>query len=636
MFAPRASTVLLVLAGVLLFTSPCLATDENDLPPIRRGIPSDSYMFMSFMHNPERDFLDPCWERVITAFEQSGIVDEVFRIIEEAAGKEDARNARKIIDEYWNLIAAVDWLAFVSDEIVYGIEAGYPNHHHTVLVRMKPEIAAANFTALKTLFEKLASLDKSLETLEWTHTPAQALTLEVDDPRRPVSPTIALAGPVIVFSTCRSRVTTALDLVFAGETDTMPLVETEDFRKAFAMLPPGRDSIFYIEPETIFTSFDGVAEMEKVTVDIGPDRSSPNKILHLIDDFVITEKQVAVSAWTSGKKSYEETVAIYKDGWQDHPLAFMSKGRKGIENFGTFVPMNALSFSISEGAEPALFYDVAEEAFRTIAPQTAQQILPLWEMIQQQIGFHLKKDLLQPFDGSYVSVSFPAIRPSQFSSSDSVLMLGLEDAEPLEATLEHWIGLAESLLAAARDPDAELHRHPVAQALSRINVGIQFVPVEIAGLREGRRLFLSVFPFVQPVFGFHDDYFVLASSEAGLRDYLEFLQGDHPSIIDRKDFKAIGLEIPDRVASIGFEDLDSTIDGISQFLGMASMFVMMIPEEDEEARIVKRIFGLGSYLAGVLDAIDFLGYELSYSTFDEEAGIARTIKVVTYRVENEK
>ncbi len=628
MFRPRASWVLLVLASVLLPAGLCLAGDEKDSPPIRRGISSESYMFMSFMHNAERDFLDPCWERVVTTFEQSGIIEEI-------AGEADAKNARQIIDQYWSLIDAVDWSAFVSDELVYGINAGYPNHSHTVLARMQPEIAASNYKALRALFEALASLDEHLKIAEWTHGPAKALTLEIEGTRRIVGPTIALAGPVIVFSTDRGNVETALGLVFGGETDALPMVETRGFKKAIALLPTANDSIFYIEPRTIFSSFEGVAEMEKMNLNIGADRFNINRLFHLIDEFVILFEQVAATGWTVDQRTYEATVEIYKEGWREQPLAFLSKDRKGIENFERFVPLNAVSFSISEGAEPANFYDMAEEALRTIAPRTAGQIVPLWEMIQQQIGFHLRNDLLRTIDGSYVNVSFPAIRPSQFSSSDSVVLLGLKDSESLEALVVHGLGIAENILAAASDPAAR-ERDPFAEALSRTNFRIRFIPVEIEGLREGRRIFLSVFPFVQPLFGFYEDYFVLASSEAGLRTYLEFLAGDKPNILENEDFKAIGLEIPERVASISFDDLGASIEGFSQILSMSSMLVMMIPEEDEEARIIKRIFGLGPYLVSVVDAIDFFGYELSYSTFDEEAGIGRTMTVVTYRLDDEK
>ena len=636
MFSPRASSVLLVFVCVPLLPGLCPAADEKDSPPIRRGISSGSYMFVSFMHNGERDFLDPCWERVVTAFEESGIVEEAYQIIEEIAGEADAKNVKRTMAHYWDLIGAVDWPAFVSDELVYGINAGFPNHNHTLLARMRSEIAASNYKALKILFETLASQTEHLKIVEWTHGPARALTMETERSRRHVSPTLALAGPVLVFSTTRDNVETALNLVFGGKTDARPLVEMEGFKKAVAMLPPANDSIFYIEPKTIFSSFDGVPDMEKMDLNVGADRFNFNRILHMIDDFLILVEEVAVAGWTVDQRTYEATVEIYKEGWRDQPLSFLSEDRRGIENFERFVPENALSFSISEGAEPARFYDMVEKAFKTLTPRTAGQILPLWGMIQQQIGFHLRNDLLQTIDGSYVNVSFPAIRPSQFSSSDSVLLLGLKDSESLEALMKRWLGAAEELLAAASDSAAAGRRHPIADALSRTNLKIKFIPVKMEGLREGRKLFVSVFPFVQPLFGFYENYFVLASSEAGLRTYLEFLAGDKPNILDNEDFKAIGLEIPGRVASITFDDLGASIAGFSKILSMSSMFVMMIPEEDEEARIIKRIFDLGPYLVNVVDAIDFFGYELSYSTFDQEAGIGRTMKVVTYRVDKEK
>ena len=642
MFRPRASWVLLVLASVLLLAGLCPAGDEKDGPPIRRGISSDSYMFMSFMHNGERDFLDPCWERVVTAFEESGLIEEVLRIVEQTASDGiakasdgNAKNARQIFDQYLGLISAVDWPAFVSDELVYGISAGFPNHTHTVLARMQSEIAAKNFKALGALLEELASIDELLKIVEWTHGPAKAVTLKIEGARRILGPTIALAGPVLVISTNRAHVETALGLVFGGETDALPLVESEGFKKAISLLPPANDSVFYFDPETIFSSFDGVAEMEKVNINIGADRFNINRLFQLIDEFAILFEQVAATGWTTDRRTYEAMVEVYKEGWRELPLAFLSTGRRGVENFERFVPHNALSFSISEGAEPARFYDMVEDALRTAAPRTAGQILPLWEMIQQQIGFYLKTDLLQAFDGSYVTVSFPAIRPSQFSSSDRVLLLGLEDSESLESLVAHWLGIAEEVLEAANDPGAA-RRNPIAEALSKTNFKLRFIPVEMDGLRGGHKIFLSVFPFVQPLFGFYDNHFVLASSEAGLRAYLDFRAGNRPNILENEDFKAIGLEIPERVTAISFDDLGASISGVSQILNMLNMFVMMIPEEDEEARMIKRIFGLGPHVASVVDAIDFFGYELSYSTFDAEAGISRTLSVITYRVDEDE
>ena len=180
---------------------------------------------------------------------------------------------------------------------------------------------------------------------------------------------------------------------------------------------------------------------------------------------------------------------------------------------------------------------------------------------------------------------------------------------------EHWIGILEAMLNDSSGP--------AGTGLAQANIKIKLLPVEKKGFSHGRKISISVVPFIQPVFGFFRDSFVMASSENALDSYLAFLDGEGPNILESPDFEALAMDVPGSVRSVSFSDLGASLRGVGQFLSMSGMFTAMIPEKPE-TRIVKKIMGLAPYLGPILESMDFLGHQGKYSVFDGSTGVFRS------------
>lgn len=617
-----------------------LESEEPKGPPVHKGISSDAYIYVRATHNHERGFLDPCWDRVLKAFNESGIVEEVKGIVSEMMGASDTQALESMIGPYMDLLKAVDWGAFIEDEFVFGVHAGFPQHTHTVLVRMSVEKAAANMKALADLFDAVAELDESITTVHWNHDKAAIVTLDFGNKWMPIAPTIACDGEVFVASTVKENVVTALELVSGAETTAVPIVETKAFKEAFDMLPEADDSVFYMEPDKIFTAYDNLSEWngrtrEELGINLGEKRFTLDEMMHLVHPHILMAERIATVETTRDRRTYMETVEILAPDWEQRPVAALFKNQPLIKDYARYVPANALSFSLSAGFDPAALHDMLLELFKKVAPQNISDgFLMQWKGIQDHIGFYLREDLLACIEGGAVSVSFPAERPTQFSSTESVTLLKLRNKEKMRSTFNHWTGMLGKLLdgitqQAVSEPGAS----PVAQILARFRIKLS--PVEIEGFEDGKKLTIAIMPFLQPVFGFHGDHFVFASSENGLKTYLDFLVGGKPNILENEAYADLDLEVPDNLCKIGFEDVGASYQELAQFLSMTSMFTMMMPENEPEVALVKKIIGLLPKLGPVVAAMDFMGYQAYSKAYESGMTVVRTRKVTTYRVEEQ-
>jgi len=609
----------------LFLTTSCalISGTEPAGPQIQKGIPSSAYIFVHSWHNPEKDFLDPCYDKVFEAIEDSGIADAVNELIEEVAGPEESGEIEKRLNRYIDLVSAVDWKALVSDDFVFAVEAGEKMHYHTLLGRMSKETAAANLKAIDALFTDIAGLNDAIRKVEWTRGETRGVTLDFSDLHAPASPTAACNGEVMVLSTARDKAETAIDLVFGGETEAVSLVDTEKFRETFKKLPAPGDSIFYMEPSKIFSAYDE-GDFKEIVFRMGPAGYTLPKLMHLAEPYIVMADRIASVATTKDKRTTEDTIEIPAADWKKRPVSSLFAGRAPVKDFDKLIPAKALSFSVSRGVDPTVFYDMLVGLFREFSPAMAEPLLGQWKAIQEKIGIRLRDDLLACFDGGSVSVSFPAARPNRFSSTDSVSMVRLKDKKKAVELFEHWTGILDAML---KDPS-----NPVGAGLAQANVKIRLLPVEKKGFSHGKKLSISVVPFIQPVFGFFGDYFVMASSKNALDSYLAFLDGKGPNILENADFRALAMEVPGGVRSVSFSDLGASLRSFGHFLSMSGMFTAMIPAKPE-TKIAKKVMGLAPYLGPILESLDFLGNQGKYSVFDGATGVFRSRKVIRYRTE---
>ncbi|MHC4944484.1 MAG: hypothetical protein ACYTG7_15820 [Planctomycetota bacterium] len=633
------------LVGTCLLLVPfipgSILADESSPPLIANGISSDFYLFTRAMHNPERDFLNPYHKKVMDALEESEIFHELWKIVQEGLGQQEMEQVEGVTDKFGKLLAAVDWKALIAEEWVFGVRAGFPAHQYLAAFRMSGDKASKNFQALVALLKATMEMCPFMTMEEWSSQGAPAgVTIRFKDPGIPFQPALAQVEGAIIVASDESDLKTAIALITGAETAAKPLAETRKFKEAFAQLPPAEDGAFYIELAPIFTAYDGLKELERFPINFGPDQHTLEGLMHTIHHYFILPERVSSVSFTEGVKGFEESVVIFCPDWKEKPMAAVSKPEAAIKDFQKFVPQDALSFSVSTGIDFTALNDMLVQLFRELAPTMAEGALQQWDMIQKSIGFDLKEDLFAILEGGMVNLSFPAAQPSPFSQSDSIMLMHLKSREKAQALLEKWIGMLSGMLDAAEalKKQPELHQGEIpgiVQALSQSNVTIKLLPLEVEGVPWGRKVSISVMPFMQPVFGLMGNHLVLASSEGALKKYAAFLEDGGPNILENKSFRDLELGVPTVIQSISFEDVGASYKELGQFLAMSGMFTMMIPPEPE-TRVLKKVLGLLPRLSPVIQALDYQGYKASFEVVDYEHGVSKSRKVMTYRIKEAK
>ena len=316
------------------------------------------------------------------------------------------------------------------------------------------------------------------------------------------------------------------------------------------------------------------------------------------------------------------------------PLEALLARSEPLSDYLSFVPKNALAFSVDAGIDPAGFFDFLVGGFRTMAPGIAERYLGVFEAWQRQVDFRIRDDLLGLLAGGTVSVTLPAVRPTPFGNTDSITLMRLNDPSRAAALLDQGLGFVDALLTGKLPPEALQPGSPLAEiseGIKQAPVKIAFMPFEGKGLRSARKLTISVMPFLQPVFGVYGEYFFMASSEAAIENYVAFLSSGGETVAEQEGFKSLHWTLPAKVQRISYKDAGAAMKEAAQFMGMIGPFAMMIPDEPE-TRPIKKMLGLLPRLASVLAAYDYLGYEGSYTVRDDETGISRTKKVKTFRL----
>ena len=89
-----ASSVLLLIAAQCIATAH--AAEKLDL---RRGVPSDAFLVVQMMHNPERDYQKKYYDEVWKTFQDAELIERVLKIITSRMEEDQLAQAGGIMDE---------------------------------------------------------------------------------------------------------------------------------------------------------------------------------------------------------------------------------------------------------------------------------------------------------------------------------------------------------------------------------------------------------------------------------------------------------------------------------------------------------------------------------------------------------
>lgn len=613
----RCGTALLLAALWIAGTRASLAADLQD------AVPSDVYMAVYARHNPERDYQRAYWKEVWKAVEETKIVDRAIKIFTDRAAQDDVDQARAILDEFREALAPVDWKAMGDcREFVYAqtMDAGGGSDNqmitsqHLVLMRLTPEAAAGCHEALENLFrlaEKYAGDKVQVEKTEKGDVTLTELKLPKEAPFRPM---IAHVGDVVLFSSSQALAENSLAMLTGGKGESK--FADPRVKAALAELPEAEDGIVVYDGRTQFAQLDKMGDFIRRVGKNDPNAERAAKIIELVmDEFSIMDCEVTVE-YTEGNQNRSASFGKLIPGAEEKLLAKVVAGGKPFENWGSWVPADAVSYHLTTGINLHPACEWTMNFVREEIPE-AREGLEKFEAWQAEHGVHVDRDILQAFSGEMVSVTLPGAG-SSLGAQQSVTALRCQKPERIRELLHRLMDF--------------LKEQPALKAQM-----LDLKPVEsLEGFEEVSAALLMVLQ-ARPVIGFRDDWMYFGSSAAAVEKVLAVQSGEGEAMADAEAFKRFGMEIEGPVASIQYTDLSASTRGVAQFLKQAGAIAPMVigmaganNADPEAMAVIQEVAGLLPSLGKIVEKLDFYEARLATVQAGEEPGtyVKRSVTLV--------
>ncbi len=609
----RQSSRMFWMVGLL---APCAAAMGAAPSPFTmgKGVPADVYLYIHCVDNPEQEYLNQHWDRVGKAFVESGVVEEVHKLIassldEDARGKFEAfwKRADELVHEF-------DWQAKVH-EFVYTARMGFPWPEYLFLLRCDPEAADKNASVLATILKEIAQAvgnedNKVMCTSAKVHG-ATVWTLGMDE--SPDSPMplarriyvrVAHRGELVAIALDRELLSDSLALL-AGEADKPGLTQSARYRRAMSSLPPAEDMCSFLDLSALFGGFRAI--METDLDEHGRDEEA-KKILDAlgkgVNELAVID-YVASTVRTDGYRQLSNTVTQLSPDAEQSRLYKAICRQEPIKRFDRHIPKEATGYSVWAGINWDALYDAVLDFIGTEVPE-GKDLLTRWDAVQEEIGFRPKRDVLSWLDGPIISATIPAAVPGPFRSEDSVLLIQVRDEKKAAEKVKAGLDKLNDLLRSVQQPLASQ-------------------PAEVSGADGFRTVTHPMLAmFLQPVYGVADGYLIIGTSPQAVDACLATARGERPSVVENERVVSEGLIPKGPVYSASFADMTKLGQNIAQMLGMMGMVSAMIPQQPE-LKPVKSLIGIAGRLAPVAMKLDFFVSQSAVCTFDGKAWHVRQV-----------
>lgn len=594
---------------------------------IARGVPEGALVFAQWKHNPERDYLTPYYEDVWKAFQQSGIVEEAVRLLT-ASMPEKEREAIAAQWKGWTeILRKVDWEAFIAHEFVMGMNAQaipgmpMPTMMPRFFLRVDAERLGPNMEALGAIFTKLAGLrPERTEALLADEAGAKWAMIQMKDPPLPFGLFAAAQDGVFALGFEKGAVAESLRLIrgetqVGAEAGAKPLVETERFAKAFAGLPEAEDGKAYVDVRGLVAFYRQLVDLAGLQAAQDP-RFAPYvpAVKKLVGEFDVAESIASVET-TEGQRLHTFSATRMREGWEDGAFFKIVANRVLPEGYSRWIPASATSFSAMAGINFLALYQQLTAFVEKEVPN-GPKLLERWAGIQEKIEFHPGEDLFSWIEGTVVRFGAPAAAPNPLGGSqDSIFVLSVRDVDKAKQKVDGWVDrLLKSL-----PPDQAMVQVTDAPGLDGFK-SITFVPM----------------PLIKPTFGFWKDEgvpggtLIFGTSDSAIKLALAARKGEAKDLREHPFVKEMGGMPTGVVTGASYQDLARSFGELAQMCGMITMFAAFIPEDREEAKVVKQVLSLVPRLSPVLYKLRFLQTSANVTTYDpstrtlKQHGIIRT------------
>ncbi len=601
-----------VPATLMLLAGIAIGAEESQSLDLRRGVPADAYLAIHGKHNPERDYQRAYYEEIWNTVEETRIIERTLKIVTDRLPESDVERAKSVFDELCTATEPLDLEALANaKEAVYAqfmvqgsAESKQPmTGQHLFLMRLTPEAAASTEEAVKNLFglvEKYSEGKVAVQTV--SRGDATVSTLMVP-PRVPCRPTVARLGDIVLLSSLDDVAERSLAMLAGGEGESK--FDDPRLKEALAQLPEAEDTVVFYDGQLQFSQLKGIAEFIR---NIAPDEPDAQRVAGLIellfDEISILDYAVTVE-YTEGNRNRTATYGKLVPDVEDKLLAKMLGSGEPFEDWQTWIPSNALSYSLCTGVNLHPLYEGLVEVIEEQIPE-ATPVLEEFDRMQSEVDVYLDRDILQAFSGESVTFALRAANPLALTGQDSVTAFRCHKPDRIYELLHRLVDwLKENPIFASQ----------------------QLALVKCENMDGFERLSaLALAPFgVQPVIGFNDGWMIVGPNTQAVQAMLDARAGKSDSLIsDTETFKQFNLEVEGPVYAIKHANTSETTRQIAKTLGqvgaMGPMIVGMVGEQgDPEAiKLLQEGLGLLSSVGQIVGKFDFLEAKLSLTQAGDE------------------
>ncbi len=349
------------------------------------------------------------------------------------------------------------------------------------------------------------------------------------------------------------------------------------------------------------------------------EKNVARKLVTRVWDAMDVLDHIACVTSTEEHATRMESIAVLAEDAKSKAIYPVIASGEPIKDFDRYLPKETVSFSVSSGIDLDALYGFLETSVRELG-DPGEKAWQQWKLVQEQIGFKVRKDLLSWLDTDVVSVTM-----DNQGASAWVGMVRVKDEsvarEKMQAGMTFLSNLSGKM--AKQNP-----------MLGMLTVRTQ--PSAHERLEGFQTIHMAMLP--QPlVYGVKDEFLVVGSGEEAVARCFATAAGEHPNIRENERLMSEALTPIAPVHSISFSDqrdmgkeMADILQALAMGMGMAGMTVPDPKAQQTLGRVTQIIGKLGP----VVRKIDFFKSTSTYTTFDGR--VWRTRSITHYKSPTER
>lgn len=582
---------LALLAGTLVGGNTAVAQD------LGRAVPSSAHLVVQALRNPERDFQREYLKDVWRTLQEENIGQRALKIVTSRMPESDLARA----EETWTQVTRALEPASVetvlnAEELIYAQVLEMPFNHHLLILETTQEEAARLEQAAANLFELFRQWSNAeIRSIRHDEGELHALVLDLPD-NVPFRPALCRIDNVVILSTHESIARQSAAMLDGHGPDSK--FDDPRFIEALTHLPDAEDSIVFFDGRLMFDRLKGLADvLRDQKPDANQDLARFSSIYErILDECAILDYEITVE-YTDGLQNRTAVLGRLADDAQEKMLYQAVAQGKPFEDWETWIPVDATSYSLSTGVNLHVIYQWLIDFISAEFPES-HAALAKWRALQDEIEFDLARDLLKLFTGESIAVTAPITGVDGNAATGSVWALRCSDPERIGQLIQRAV--------------ARLAEMPALEPQQIQLVDSQ----EVEGFHELEAAALPMVA-VRPMFGFHDGWMICSGSPQAVAKVLETRRGSAASITDSAKYQKFGNTSSEPVWAVSYSDLGASVEQaaetIEQIAAVAPMIVGMASAnvQDQDLTPLAEALGLLPSVAKIVREFDFLEDQLS-------------------------